>query len=106
MAHRTVFILGAGASREAGAPLMSEFVKLVREIGMQRIISGVVQPPAQVTVMTFNYELALDCAFHIDRVHTAYCLSPDESEGSISLLKLHGSLNWSRCKNPKCNVIS
>jgi len=80
-----------------------EFVKLVREIREPRVISGAARPPAEVTVMTFNYELALDCAFHFNRTHAAYCLSPKESEGSVSLLKLHGSLNWSRCK--KCGVI-
>jgi hypothetical protein len=59
-----------------------------------------------VTVMTFNYEIAIDYALQFLSMPLNYCLNPKDPEASISLLKLHGSLNWTRCPNPKCNVIT
>src|SRR5437868_12972550 len=34
--ERIVFILGAGASKHAGAPLMSEFLSVARDLGHER----------------------------------------------------------------------
>jgi NAD-dependent SIR2 family protein deacetylase len=207
MAHRIVFILGAGASKEAGAPLMREFLDVadvvreqqrgtqlreefdlvfraiaeldpvfakstidvsniesifaafemadlfgrlgnLKEAEVHRLTSaiksvivatlearlvfpienGAIQPPrpydafakfvqgiscldpshpdiepSTVTVMTFNYELAVDYGFYFNRMPVSYCLSPNDGIGGVSLLKLHGSLNWARCRD--CNVI-
>jgi NAD-dependent SIR2 family protein deacetylase len=79
------------------------FIKLVNDIRKPTAASNTTQP---VTIMTFNYELAVDYAFHFNRIQADYCLSEPDSGTSISLLKLHGSFNWSRCSNSKCNVIN
>lgn len=56
----------------------------------------------KVTVITFNYDLCLDYAFHYSSMPVNYCLSREETLG-IKLLKLHGSLNWIAC--PKCKKV-
>lgn len=63
------------------------------------------RPPNSASVITFNYDLALDFAFHRQKVPWDYCL-PEISapEQSILFLKLHGSLNWARCEN--CSKVS
>ncbi len=82
------------------------FAKLVREISQPKLSHQITWSPPAITVMTFNYELAMDYAFFVNRMPVSYCLSSKDPEGTVSLLKLHGSLNWTRCPNPKCNVIS
>jgi hypothetical protein len=62
-------------------------------------------------VITFNYDLALElamacCEAHGRRfpLHADYALStPDPDTYHIPVLKLHGSLNWTRCA--KCSTI-
>lgn len=58
-------------------------------------------PPKRVTVITFNYDLSLDVTFeHFGPVF--YALEREnKSSKSVSLLKLHGSLNWGKCSG--CN---
>jgi hypothetical protein len=58
---------------------------------------------SNVAFITFNYDLALDFALHWSQVEYDYGLGPSRS-GTVPLLKLHGSLNWSRCS--KCHAIS
>jgi hypothetical protein len=48
----------------------------------------------QTTIITFNYDLALDYALYVRNVEYDYCLEGDVSAGSVRLLKLHGSTNW------------
>ncbi len=56
----------------------------------------------EISVITFNYDLAADFAFYKARTPFSYGL--DSPVGaSIDFLKLHGSLNWRRC--PKCRAI-
>jgi len=52
-------------------------------------------------VITFNYDLGLDYALYREGLGADYGLPG--SSGTIRLLKLHGSINWSRC--PKCGQI-
>jgi len=47
-------------------------------------------------VITFNYDLGMDHALHFSQMPYSYGLS-ESSDGTIDLLKLHGSLNWGRC---------
>jgi hypothetical protein len=194
---KTVFILGAGASREAGAPLMADFLDKARQLlangkvndkdkkhfenvfealvelrptffksnidldniesvfsafEMARLINklgdyssdkiaelddsiktlivrtlgesiiyhnkgGNLAPPfpyynfselvksvnpSDYSIITFNYDVAVDCALHVEKV--AYHLDQQGGNfGVIKLLKLHGSLNWWQC--PKCNKV-
>lgn len=54
-----------------------------------------------ISLMTFNYELALDYALHFNSLNASYCLTPDAATSQVSLLKLHGSFNWTQCPNCK-----
>jgi len=80
-----------------------QFVNLLRELQKHPIAST--PPPPKVTVMTFNYELALDYALQFSAVPFSYNLTEADANG-MSLLKLHGSFNWSRCQNRDCNALS
>ncbi len=46
------------------------------------------------SLLTFNYDLALDYALHSCRLPINYCLTEEPRDKRIVLLKLHGSLNW------------
>jgi NAD-dependent SIR2 family protein deacetylase len=56
----------------------------------------------EASIITFNYDLALDYALHYVGIPYSYCLGFDEP-ADVDVLKLHGSLNWGRCQ--KCHVI-
>ena len=71
-----------------------EFAQLIRQMR---------EVPTALTVMTFNYELAVDYAFYFNSIPTGYCLALGDTAGAVPLLKLHGSLNWTRC--PHCKAI-
>ncbi|HWR14945.1 MAG TPA: hypothetical protein VN577_08955 [Terriglobales bacterium] len=60
-----------------------------------------------VSVLTFNYDVALDYACHFKKIPIDYGLSRIKSgDDRLELLKLHGSLNWGRCSNTeKCQEI-
>lgn len=197
---RTVFILGAGASKEAGGPLMAEFLDTAEQLHQQnevgeyaadfelvfkgraalnavqiksvldlfniesvfgafemgrligrlgslsseevdklgpatrRVIATTLErsirypsraegvlPPAPydkfartvaeltssrvgpVSVLTLNYDIALDYAFHYHNIGIDYRLSKGGRAGDMPVMKLHGSLNWTSCR--KCNVV-
>jgi hypothetical protein len=51
-------------------------------------------PTHTVSVITFNYDIAIDMALHRARVGLDYGLDSSTSFGVVPLLKLHGSLNW------------
>lgn len=53
------------------------------------------------SIITFNYDIALDYALHFISIPPDYCLS--KGSGTTPLLKLHGSLNWAGCS--KCNEV-
>ena len=55
------------------------------------------------TVITFNYDVALDVELYGAGLNPTYGLSDDSAP--VNLLKLHGSVNWRVC--PKCqNIVS
>jgi len=56
-----------------------------------------------VSVLTFNYDVAMDYALHFTSQSANYYLTPDFGDKGIPLLKLHGSVNWSTCT--KCEKI-
>lgn len=49
------------------------------------------------SIISFNYDLALDCAIFFNDSEVNYCLG-NNINPSINLLKLHGSLNWFKSK--------
>jgi len=56
------------------------------------------------SVVTFNYDLALDFAlYHNAQIPFDYCLSDQVKGSHVRLIKLHGSLNWGGCS--KCGAV-
>lgn len=60
------------------------------------------------SIITFNYDIALDYSLYDYKIHVDYCLTDNlkpenKSQHSIKLLKLHGSVNWGKCN--KCSTI-
>lgn len=58
-----------------------------------------------VSIISFNYDIGVEAGLAALDVPIDYCLtkaSPDPDR--VSLVKLHGSINWGRCKN--CNEIA
>ncbi len=53
--------------------------------------------PEDISVITFNYDLALDYAFFWKKAPIDYCLGSTKDPTRIDVMKLHGSLNWVRC---------
>src|SRR5262245_53300478 len=54
----------------------------------------------EVSVVTFNYDLCLDYALNCAGIPPDYCVDEFKPKG-FPLMKLHGSMNWSRCS--KCD---
>jgi len=87
-------------------------IKLVVETGQQSGLSTRIVPPrsyrtlAQMidrtpgrnSIITFNYDLALDFALHWALHPIDYCLMPQPIHGATPLMKLHGSINWVACE--------
>ena len=55
------------------------------------------------SLLTFNYDIALDYALVHAGISHDYCLAPSTDRSVLKLLKLHGSLNWAMC--PTCHRI-
>jgi hypothetical protein len=56
------------------------------------------------SLLTFNYDIALDYALTHGGIPYDYGLEPPTGKDILRVLKLHGSLNWGKC--PKCGKIS
>jgi len=69
------------------------FTKLLQEIAKGRTGSPFWE---KMSVLTFNYDLAMDYALYCAGIPFNYGLE-DGSHGALDLLKLHGSLNWRLC---------
>jgi len=65
------------------------FVKLIQYLRADA------HPQQSVSVITFNYDIALDMAFFRGGIGPDYGIPPDPgARNPVQLLKLHGSLNW------------
>jgi hypothetical protein len=62
--------------------------------GIERMMFTLSDPPGTVTVVTFNYDCALDLALAQRGISIDYGLEETPVAGAVALLKLHGSLNW------------
>jgi hypothetical protein len=61
------------------------------------------QPQHTVSIITFNYDMAVDYAFHRKLKSIDYGFS-DTPSGGMPILKLHGSINWAECS--VCHVVA
>lgn len=77
-------------------PSYKNFVYLLDELGKH---SGGID---QISIITFNYDLALDYALYYGGKPFDYGII-DRSRPILSLFKLHGSLNWAKCQ--KCGLL-
>ena len=69
----------------------SDFAKLLRGLG------GDLVDYSNTSVITFNYDVALDYALHFNGVPFDYCLETEPTGSHLPLIKLHGSINWGTC---------
>jgi NAD-dependent SIR2 family protein deacetylase len=77
-------------------PPYGDFLRLFRRLADEAT------PKQTVSVLTFNYDLALDFSFYKDGYSVDYGLDEqNSSSGPTPLLKLHGSVNWTRCTECK-----
>ncbi len=57
-----------------------------------------------VSVISFNYDLAADYAFHFVGIPIDYGLADNRTiRGAMAFCKLHGSVNWASCA--KCSAV-
>lgn len=68
-----------------------------------QLIKDLVEKRHSCSIITFNYDYALDYALSFSRIPADYCLHETKNPGAIPLMKLHGSLNWAKCS--KCGEI-
>lgn len=61
------------------------------------LVTKLVMKGHSCSIITFNYDYALDYALSFHRIPADYCLHQTQKEGVIPLMKLHGSLNWASC---------
>ena len=54
-------------------------------------------PSHNISIITFNYDMALDYSFFDRSKPLTLNYSLDENTEGVPVLKLHGSLNWARC---------
>ncbi|MEW6529573.1 MAG: hypothetical protein AB1473_01980 [Thermodesulfobacteriota bacterium] len=67
-----------------------ELIKYLRDIAI---------PRKTVSIITFNYDIAIDFALHKCSLNVDYAVDGATPQDSIPLLKLHGSLNWAPLRN-------
>lgn len=72
-----------------------QFASLLKKLKSKAI------PPQDISILTFNYDLATDFALQHYDLGCDYCLpnSMKSNADRIKLLKLHGSLNWGITKD-------
>jgi len=69
-----------------------------------KLIHDVSRSNRDVSVITFNYDMALDFAFHARAPPVFYGFGDEKKKNSVPVLKLHGSLNWGKCS--KCGIVT
>jgi NAD-dependent SIR2 family protein deacetylase len=68
------------------------------------IIADLMKKGKSCSIMTFNYDLGLDYSLYAKRLLLDYALGDISIDRTpVVYLKLHGSLNWARCR--KCSKI-
>jgi hypothetical protein len=78
-------------------PPYGRFLTLIEKMKEMKHLSPV-------SVITLNYDLALDYALYRRHADIDYCLA-ETPTGGMEVMKLHGSMNWTRCSEGKCRQI-
>ncbi len=87
-----------GRDRTVCPPMPYEgFVNLLVELTEEA------KPRQAVSLITFNYDLALDYAIQWKQRRVDYAIGEARENPHFFLLKLHGSTNWARCS--ECGTI-
>lgn len=66
-------------------------------------LTDIATPKRTVSIITFNYDIAVDAALYVAHIPYDYCIK-DTDSSSMPLLKLHGSLNWASRKTDNCII--
>lgn len=61
------------------------------------------RPSQSVSALTFNYDVGVDQGFYWHQMPIDYGLEEGAQADAVPVLKLHGSLNWGRCRT--CNRV-
>jgi len=96
-----------GPSHYTGEPAYDVFASELAQVGQQRrdrIGETNYRPD---TIITFNYDIALDLALiKTHRGIVNYCFSSETNPNIPRYLKLHGSINWLSCMARGCRDAS
>ena len=61
------------------------------------IMQHIAKPSHNISIITFNYDVATEVSLIHKNIEFNYSLSDKHQGNGINLLKLHGSLNWTKC---------
>ena len=91
-------VVSLGQTRTFQIPVYDRFAEMLVEAAQAK--SGDL---SWCSIITFNYDIALDLALVKHGVPHSYCLDGESME-ALPYLKLHGSINWGVC--PECDTIN
>ncbi len=97
LGHTLRFPINSDKLRLDPMPAYADFADLVHALGRnyrRQLVSGV-------SILTLNYDPCVDHALQKRGIDYNYCLDNDDYYQGVSLLKLHGSLNWKWCTECK-----
>lgn len=71
------------------------------------IIDSLIEERESCSIITFNYDLGLDCSLYKRHILPDYGLGDIDltDKKFVTYLKLHGSLDWGKCTNSECKKI-
>ncbi len=81
------------------SPASAGWLEGDQALGYRRLVEALAWHGQRVSVITTNYDCALEYACYCMGLPFTYSRSDD---GALEILKLHGSLNWLRCSNREC----
>jgi hypothetical protein len=90
-----------GAHKVFSTPAYRDFASLISRLANE------FGPSPRSTVITFNYDVAVDVALRSAGLSLDYGLNGDAggSRRAVNIFKLHGSVGWHRCSVDSCRKI-
>jgi hypothetical protein len=67
-----------------------------------QLILDYIEQGRQCSIITFNYDIAVDCAFAYSGKELDYGFGDSWKRRAVRLMKMHGSLNWVKRSNLEC----